>query len=90
MYEDTLAWVDHQQGNDKDALYYEQEAASLIPLMADVQYHLGAICVADGQDLQAKVAFTRAIKLDPYFSEARSALQALPSSPVDVQSKLES
>ena len=77
-YIDTLAWVDHQSGDDKDALFYEQEAASLMPLEPDVQYHLGEICRAEGQNFQAHVAYSRAIKLDPFFPEARASLQSLP------------
>jgi|GEM_PF-4742888 tetratricopeptide (TPR) repeat protein len=83
MYEDTLAWVDHQQGNDKDALYYEDEAAELLPLMADVQYHLGEITRANGQNFEARIAYVRAIRLDPFFPEARAALKALPPSAAD-------
>jgi tetratricopeptide (TPR) repeat protein len=83
IYEDTLAWVDHQQGDDKDALYYEQEAASLDPLQADVQYHLGEIARANGQILLARAAYDRAIDLNPFFPEARKSLASLPpTSPV--------
>jgi tetratricopeptide (TPR) repeat protein len=78
MYEDTLAWVDHQEGNNSDALFYEQEAASLTPLFPDIQYHLGEICRAQGLNFQARIAFMRAIKLDPFFPEARASLQSLP------------
>jgi tetratricopeptide (TPR) repeat protein len=78
IYEDTLAWTDHQMGDNQDALFYEQEAASLTPLIGDLQYHLGQICQDNGQTFQARVAYTRAIKLDPFFPESRAALQSLP------------
>jgi len=78
-YEDTLAWVEHQMGDDQDALFYEQEAASLTPLQADVQYHLGAICQAEALNTEARIAYTRAIKLNPFFPEARASLLTLPA-----------
>jgi tetratricopeptide (TPR) repeat protein len=77
VYLDTLAWVDHQAGDDSDAIAYEREAASYTPLQADVQYHLGVISNDVGQKPEAKLAFQRAVKFCPYFPEARSALQSV-------------
>jgi tetratricopeptide (TPR) repeat protein len=79
IYIDTLAWVVHQQGNNSDALTYEEEAASLTPLQADVQYHLGEICRASGKYFEARVAYRTAVKLNPYFPEARASLSSLPT-----------
>ena len=74
MYQDTLGWVLHQEGNDKAALPYCQVAANGIPELADGTYHLAAIYEALGDTENATKAYTHLAALEPLNADAKTGL----------------
>jgi tetratricopeptide (TPR) repeat protein len=64
QFKDTLGWVSYRQGDYKGALSLLEEAASALPNVALVHYHLGVTYIANGDPAKAseqfKVALNRA------------------------------
>ncbi len=77
---DTLGWIEWQLGNRAGALPLLTEAASALPNMPSVQYHLGVARSAMGQVDEAQAAFTKALASGVEFPEkedARNRLETL-------------
>ena len=77
-YQDTLGWVQYRQGNYKEAEQNLLEAASNIPRLPEVRYHLGAVYAAEGKTDAARAEFGHAVLLSPGYVDAQQALDKLP------------
>lgn len=77
-YQDTLGWVQYRQGNYKEAELNLQEAASAVPRLPEVRYHLGTVYAAEGKTDAARAEFGHAVLLSPGYQAAQQALAALP------------
>jgi Flp pilus assembly protein TadD len=79
-YQDTLGWVQYHQGNYKEAEQNLLEAASAVPRLPEVRYHLGAVYAAEGKTDAARAEFGHAVLLSPGYVDAQQALDKLPKS----------
>lgn len=65
-FKDTLGWILYLRGEVKTSIPLLQEAATALPGLSAVQYHLGMAYLADGQKEKASVQFKKALTLQPY------------------------
>jgi Flp pilus assembly protein TadD len=79
-YQDTLGWVQYRQGNYKEAEQNLLEAASAVPRLPEVRYHLGTVYAAEGKTDAARAEFGHAVLLSPGYVDAQQALDKLPKS----------
>src|SRR5215468_664263 len=63
QFKDTLGWVHHQRGEHKAALPLLEEAATELPNIALVRYHLGVTYVAVGDTAKAAEQLKKALEL---------------------------
>jgi len=63
QFKDTLGWVHHQRGEHKAALPLLEEAATELPNIALVRYHLGVTYVAVGDNAKASEQLKKALEL---------------------------
>ena len=63
QFKDTLGWVHHQRGEHKAALPLLEEAATELPNIALVRYHLGLTYVAVGDNAKAAEQLKKALEL---------------------------
>lgn len=77
-YQDTLGWVQHRLGNDKEAERDLQEAADALPRLPEVRFHLGTVYAAEGKTDAARTELSHALLLSPGYAAARQALDQLP------------
>ena len=80
VVQDTLGWVQHRLGDDKDAEQNLQEAASAAPREPEIRYHLGTVYAAEGKTDAAHSEFGHAILLAKDYLAAKQALAALSKS----------
>jgi len=85
-YQDTLGWVQHRLGDDKDAEQNLQEAASTYPRLPEVRYHLGTVYAAEGKTDAARSEFGHAVLLAKDYLAAKQALATLPKSTASASS----
>jgi tetratricopeptide (TPR) repeat protein len=76
-YTDTLGWVEHQMGDDKDAVNDLEQASSLVPEEGDVTFHLANVYQELGRTQDAIIEFQRTLQLEPYNKDAQDALNTL-------------
>jgi len=65
QFKDTLGWVHYQRGEHKAALPLLEEAATELPNIALVRYHLGVTYVAVGDNAKAAEQLKKALELAP-------------------------
>ena len=65
QYQDTVGWVQYKRGNTADAVKSLEAAASKLPNLAAVRYHLGMSYLAAGRKAEAADQFQAALKLEP-------------------------
>jgi putative PEP-CTERM system TPR-repeat lipoprotein len=65
QFKDTLGWVHYQRGEHKAAVPLLEEAATALPTIALVRYHLGLTYVAIGENAKAAEQFNKALELAP-------------------------
>jgi tetratricopeptide (TPR) repeat protein len=65
QFKDTLGWVNYRQGDYKAALPLLEEAATALPKVAIVHYHLGMAYLASGQPDKASEQFKFALNQSP-------------------------
>jgi tetratricopeptide (TPR) repeat protein len=65
QFKDTLGWVSYRTGDFKEAIPLLEEAATAMPNLALVQYHLGMSYEATGQNEKAAEAFNTALTKSP-------------------------
>jgi tetratricopeptide (TPR) repeat protein len=63
--EDTLGWIHHLLGNDRDALPFVVRASRALPRNADVQMHAAVVFAATGRLEDASKALAAAASTDP-------------------------
>jgi tetratricopeptide (TPR) repeat protein len=63
QFKDTLGWVHHQRGEHKAALPLLEEAATELPNIALVRYHLGVAYVAVGDNAKGAEQLKKALEL---------------------------
>ena len=63
QFKDTLGWIDYRLGDYKAAVQILEDAASKLPNVAVVQYHLGMSYLANGQTEKATEQLKKAQKL---------------------------
>ena len=80
MVQDTLGWIQHRLGDDKDAEQNLQEAASAAPRIPEIRYHLGTVYAAEGKTDAAHSEFGHAVLLSKDYLAAKQALAALSKS----------
>ena len=64
-FKDTLGWIHFQTGDFRSAVALLEEAASELPNLALVRYHLGMSYIATGQNEKAAEQFKKALDLAP-------------------------
>lgn len=67
--EDTLGWIHHLLGNDREAVPYLVRASRALPRNADVQLHAAVVFAAIGRLEDASKALTAAVAADPAIKE---------------------
>lgn len=67
--EDTLGWIHHLLGNDRDALPFVARASLALPRNADVQMHAAVVFAATGRLTEAARALESAATQDPAVRE---------------------
>ena len=65
QFKDTLGWIDYRQGDYKSAIPLLETAASALPDLAVVHYHLGMAYVAAKQMANAAEQFKMALAKNP-------------------------
>jgi Flp pilus assembly protein TadD len=75
---DTRGWILYRQGSADRALPLLEEAASLAPSTAEIQYHLGVVYAHLGKRAEARRALEQALKA-PRFAQAAEARKLLES-----------
>src|SRR5258708_40360597 len=65
QFKDTLGWISYLQGDYPAAISYLEDAASKLPNLALVQYHLGMRYLAAGQNEKASDRFKKGSELAP-------------------------
>lgn len=71
--QDTLGWLQYRRGQHAAAVKTLSAVANKLDKEANVQFHLGAALIANGQKAQGVAAIQQALKLNPNFSEAAEA-----------------
>ena len=61
QFKDTFGWVSYQQGDFKGALAALEEAATDLPNLAVVRYHLGMSYISSGQPVKASEQLRQAL-----------------------------
>ena len=79
-YEDTLGWVQYQQGRYPAAEQSLLQAANVVPRLPQVRYHLGLVYAAEGNMDAARVELGHAVLLAQGYAAAQQALSTLPKS----------
>ena len=77
-YQDTLGWVQYQQGDYAAAEQNILQAANTLPRQAELRYHLGLIYVAQGKMDAARSELNHAVQLSQGYAAAQQALDSLP------------
>ena len=77
-YQDTLGWVQYQQGDYADAEQNLLQAASSLPRLAEIRYHLGLVYAAQGNMAAARSELGHAVLLAQGYAAAQQALDTLP------------
>ena len=75
QFKDTIGWVDYRLGDFKAAVPLLEEAATALPDLALVRYHLGMGYMATGQNSKAADEFKAALTKNPP-SELASSINA--------------
>ena len=84
--QDTLGWVQHQQGDNKNAEQNLQEAAGAMPRQPEIRLHLGVIYAAQGKTDAARSEFNHALLISKDYFAAKQALATLPKSTASARS----
>src|SRR4029079_4469771 len=71
QFKDTLGWITYQSGDYAAATPLLEEAATKMPQVALVRYHLGMAYAATGQDEKAAEEFKKARELAPYDTDLK-------------------
>lgn len=75
---DSYGWALYKTGDLKASRRILQQAVSLDPYVPELQYHLGVVLAALGETHAARIAFQRALMIQPNYADAREALTKLP------------
>jgi uncharacterized protein (TIGR03790 family) len=73
---DTLGWVHHLLGNDRQALPLVEAAATAEPNIAEVRFHAAVVYASLKSLTRARAELDAAVKLDPKFAD-RADVKAL-------------
>jgi tetratricopeptide (TPR) repeat protein len=65
QFKDTLGWVNYRKGDNQSALPLLQAAATAMPNLALVHYHLGMSYMTAGQTAKAAEQFSKALAQSP-------------------------
>lgn len=76
-FQDTLGWVYHLRGQNKEALATLQKAVALPPPQSSTYYHLGVAYQDAGDMAGARTAFAKALQIAPDFKDAPDAKKRL-------------
>ena len=76
-YRDTLGWAYYKLGRLEEALVQLQRAKELDENDPEVQYHLGAVQEALGNNAEAKASYEVSLRLLPSFTPSLEALTSL-------------
>jgi len=78
LYQNTLGWVQYQQGDYAGAEQSLLQAANALPREAEIRYHLGLVYAAQGNTEAARSELGHAILLAQNYAAAQQALDSLP------------
>ncbi len=81
-YQDTLGWVQYQQGDYAGAEQSLLQAVNTVPRFAEIRYHLGLVYAAQGNTDAARSELSHAVLLAQSYAAAQQALDTLPKSTV--------
>jgi tetratricopeptide (TPR) repeat protein len=85
QFKDTLGWVNYRQGDYAAASSLLESAATQLPNIALVHYHLGMVYLAAGQDGKASEQFSKVHDLAPNDADLKekidTALKSRPAKP---------
>jgi Tfp pilus assembly protein PilF len=76
QFKDTLGWVNYQRGDYTAASSLLETAATELPNVALVHFHLGMTYLATGQDAKASEQFKKASELAPNDAELKMKIDA--------------
>ncbi len=76
QFKDTLGWIAYLQGDYPAAITFLEDAATKLPNLALVQYHLGMSYLAAGQNEKASDRFKKARELAPNDAELKAKIDA--------------
>jgi tetratricopeptide (TPR) repeat protein len=76
QFEDTLGWSQLKKGDAQGAVATLEGAATKLPNLAAVHYHLGMAYTATGKSDQAKEQFQKALALEPEGSPLKASIRA--------------
>jgi tetratricopeptide (TPR) repeat protein len=76
-FQDTLGWVYHARGQNKEALATLEKAIAMPPPQAGAYYHLGVVYQDGGNITGARDAFAKALRTAPDFKDASDAKRRL-------------
>jgi tetratricopeptide (TPR) repeat protein len=76
-FQDTYGWLAFLNDNLTEALANLEPAAQSLPQNPLVRYHFGRALVASGESERGRTELEAALQIDPTFSKAESARQAL-------------
>ena len=75
-FKDTLGWLSYRRGDYRSALPLLEDAASALPNIALVHYHLGMNYIAVGQSEKAIEELKKASGLEPNNADLNTKIQA--------------
>jgi pentatricopeptide repeat protein len=76
QFQDTFGWAQYNRGDFKAAISVLENAASRLPTLAAVHYHLGMAYKATGDMEKAKEQFKTALGLEPEESPLKKNIRA--------------
>ena len=77
-YQDTLGWVQYEQGDYAGAEQNLLQAVNAAPREAEIRYHLGLVYAAQNQIEAARTELGHAVLLAQGYAAAQQALDGLP------------
>ena len=76
QFKDTIGWIDYRQGDFNGATALLETAATELPRVPMIHYHLGMTYLATGQDAKATEEFNKARQLAPYDVDLKNKIDA--------------
>jgi tetratricopeptide (TPR) repeat protein len=76
QFKDTLGWIDYQRANYEAATALLEGAVAELPDDPSVNYHLGMLYLATGQDAKASEKLKKALELAPNDADLKTKIDS--------------